>query len=374
MQTAWHGEWYPKVRNEVYQWLKQGKTTGFAEVQSTTAVLSSALGKRSENQDRVVFLRIHFESSNKPSIAALVLCDGMGGMIHGGECATLAMSEFITSLVHNNASKLVEKLKTSAMYANNAVYTKFQGEGGSTLSAVACNENNEWAAVNIGDSRIYQVLKTGEIEQITVDDTLEKQLADLHLASPPPEFRQLLQYIGMGEGIELRHIELKPISEVKWFVLTSDGAHGIADNIFQDLITHSEKPKEAAIRLTQLSEWLGGKDNSTVAILNVAENLFDKPKDSTMSDLDVWGISGQLKFCMPTSRIKDSQNLNLPTSPYQNAEVIKKEVLDQKKEEPNKKVRPQTEKRKAKNGKNEEGKNGIDKPAPQLNIEFSDEN
>jgi serine/threonine protein phosphatase PrpC len=373
MQMAWQGKLYQKLKNELYQWLKQGEATGFIDIQSTTVALSSVLGKRTENQDRVAFLRIHFETSNKPSIAALVLCDGMGGMVDGGDCATLAISEFIVTLVHNNASKLSDKLRTAAMYANDAVYAKFQGNGGSTLSAVACNEQNEWAAVNVGDSRIYQMLENGKIEQITVDDTLEKQLADMNLASPPPEFRQLLQFVGMGEEMELRHIQLKPISEVKWFVITSDGAHSIPDSMFQSLIYYSEQPKEAATRLTQLSEWLGGKDNSTVAILNTADTLFNKSKGSTMSDLEVWGISGQVNFFMNSSTMKNSQNSTLTRKAAQNGESVQQEESQPYKEDPRKKSATRTEKRKVKNPHKKDHKNGLDKPAPQLNIEFSEE-
>lgn len=370
-----------QLQEGIARWLKSGRKSGFTDSASESVVLGSVLGKRSENQDRTIFLRVKFDEPSKPSIAALILCDGMGGMVSGGDCANLAISTFAASLVRSNVATLTEKLKAAANSANQAVYEDFKGRGGATLSAVACNEENDWAAVNVGDSRIYRVLNSGIVEQLTVDDTLEEQLADLNLPSPPPEFRQLLQYVGMGEGIEPRHIELQISSETKWFLITSDGAHGISKDVFQALVVHAESPKEVVHRLTEFSRWLGGKDNSTVAVLRIGMNLFDRGKESASSSLEIWSIPGKAEFfSVKSSRADASQNKTLPSknaNVFVAEEISRQEASPQTKKSPRQKKYDNAQEKDSKgvNGnKHKNGKEPVDKTVPQLNIEFSEEN
>jgi PPM family protein phosphatase len=370
-----------QLQEGIARWLKSGEKSGFIDSASEAVVLSSVLGKRPDNQDRTIFLRVKFDEPNKPCIAALVLCDGMGGMVSGGDCANLAISTFAASLVGSNAATLTEKLKVAINSANQTVYENFQGRGGATLSAVACNDLSDWAASNVGDSRIYRVLNSGIVEQLTIDDTLEEQLADLNLPSPPPEFRQLLQYVGMGEGIEPRHIELQVTSDIKWFLITSDGAHGIYKDVFQSLVVHAESPKEVVHRLTEFSEWLGGKDNSTVAVLSVATNLFERSKESDFSSLEIWGIPGKAEFfSIKSFRTDASKSRSLPlaeVNSYEAEKNFKQENLPQPKKSPRKKNHDNVQEADSKgiNGsKPNNGREHADKSVPQLNIEFSEEN
>lgn len=285
-----------QLRESIARWLESGKNSGHIASDSATVAMGSILGKRSENQDRTIFLRVKFDEPDKSSIAALVLCDGMGGMISGGDCASVAVSTFAASLIKSTTSVLFDSLREAAISADQAVYERFRGRGGATLSAVACNDRGRWSGVNVGDSRIYGVLEDGSIRQFTIDDTLENQLADLKLPSPPPEFRQLLQYVGMGAGIEPRKVDFESVPQTKWFLVTSDGAHSVPQHIFRSLISNANSPEEVVHRLTKLSEWLGGKDNSTVSVLTVGEELFLRDGSSAPSSLEIWGIPGKVEF------------------------------------------------------------------------------
>jgi len=372
-------QFHKQVQGGISRWLRSGKKCGFLELDSEITALSSVLGKRSENQDRTIFLRIRFEESRKPAIAALVLCDGMGGMVSGGDCATLAISTFVTTLIHSTAPKLIEKLDVAVRDANQAVYSAFQGKGGATLSAVVCDETKEWAAINVGDSRIYSVFNKGTVEQLTVDDTLENQLADLNLPSPPPEFRQLLQYVGMGEGLEPRHIELRYSPEFRWLLITSDGAHNVPSDIFKALINNATKPRDVVFRLTELSEWLGGKDNATVAILDVGGDFFSRDEDIDSGSLEIWSIPGKIEFLsikpsrvesLPndSSKILDSSTFEAKQSPK------REETQSQKKPKKKNGTLPKLESKVLDGDKNSARSKGEgDKPVPQLNIEFSEE-
>ncbi|MGA1409698.1 MAG: hypothetical protein ACO37W_08190 [Prochlorotrichaceae cyanobacterium] len=96
-----------QLQQGIARWLTSGEKNGLTSLATETVVLSSILGKRSENQDRTIFFRVKFDEPSKPSIAALVLCDGMGGMVNGGDCANLAISTFAASLINSNASSAV---------------------------------------------------------------------------------------------------------------------------------------------------------------------------------------------------------------------------------------------------------------------------
>ncbi|MFN5763692.1 MAG: hypothetical protein ACK470_04640, partial [Pseudanabaena sp.] len=83
MEKSW---FQIQLQERISRWLKSGKksgTTQLEELEVETVVLSSVLGKRSENQDRTIFLRAKFDEPNRASIATLILCDGMGGMSSG---------------------------------------------------------------------------------------------------------------------------------------------------------------------------------------------------------------------------------------------------------------------------------------------------
>ena len=90
---------YEQLQDKLYRWLKSGNQCGWTELDSMNIVLNSTLGKRFENQDRVIYLKVSFEESRKPAIAALILCDGMGGMLNGSDCAEIAISNFAASLL-----------------------------------------------------------------------------------------------------------------------------------------------------------------------------------------------------------------------------------------------------------------------------------
>jgi PPM family protein phosphatase len=365
---------YMELQQGISRWLNLGKKSGFTELEWEEVALGSALGKRSENQDRVLFFRVRFEESRKPAFAGIVLCDGMGGMASGADCATLAISTFATYLARINASSaLTDKLRAAVKYANEAVYAAYQGKGGATLSAIVCDQKDEWAAINVGDSRIYHVFNNGIVEQLTIDDTLENQLANLNLPSPAPEFRQLLQYVGMGEGVEPRVINLQPSSEIKSLIITSDGAHSIPKDIFQAVIVHAETAKNTVERLIAISEWLGGKDNSTVAVLPMGKKLLFRDLDTSSGSFEIWGIPGKAEFFS----IRQDEIAAIKTLTTLDKETTKDEGVGKK--EHNSSPKRQAKPKKQKDVEETDlydangNKPNREKIAPQVKIEFSQE-
>jgi len=284
------------VQSAISDWLRDGKKTGSVSADFGGVHIASSKGGREENQDRAIFLRVQSTIQERPAIACIALCDGMGGMQSGSASADLAISTFASSLVTGRSGRLPERLELATEAANQAVYQQYKGKGGATLAAVACSNKGEWSAINVGDSRIYAYLASHGLRQISTDDTLENMLSDLRLSAPNPEFRKLVRFIGMGDGLDAHSISLGQAQEVTWFVLASDGAYGITEPIFKSIIGHSKSALEAARKINDVSEWIGGSDNSTMAILDPCAKLFSSRQPSQAGSLQIVGLPGCLQL------------------------------------------------------------------------------
>jgi len=191
------------IQMRIYNWLMR-RTTNSAvrRVGELPLSIGSDIGfVRNENQDRVAVLRMQLDKGNSVTIAAL--CDGMGGMLEGSACAAQAISSFFMGCIRHQDVSLRERLVLATQEANQVVHSLYQGRGGATISAVLFDSSGGMLGVNVGDSRIYKY-QEGTLEQITVDDTL----ADLLKNDLQPR-NELLQFVGMGEGME-PHARLLP--------------------------------------------------------------------------------------------------------------------------------------------------------------------
>lgn len=317
-----------RLQKKLFQWLKLNQESKVVEVDGTGISLGSAVGLvRKENQDRVLFLRVKLDRPPKQYFSAAILCDGMGGMTRGGYCANLALSVFATSLIRSEESDYAKKLKTAAHDANDSVFREFSGDGGTTLSAVICNDTQDCWAINVGDSRIYQMLVDGKIEQLSVDDTIEGQLKALnrHEKAQPPEFRQLVQYVGLGKELEPHHIQLKPLNETRLILLTSDGVHNMPQETFKQLIVNAQNSAKIVERLIEHSEWIGGNDNATVIAISTSKGFGVSETDDFVSGtVEIWGTGGKVEIWTP-SVVLNGRLVSQPASTKQEETSVPQE-------------------------------------------------
>ncbi len=364
-----------QLQRRISNWLEHSSQQNeVKELEGSAIALGSSIGLvRKENQDRVLFLRAQIGRLANRAFVAAVLCDGVGGMSYGGQCANLAVSTFVASLIRSQEIKSKKKLEVAVQQANEAVFQRFSGTGGSTLSALLYDESDV-LAVNVGDSRIYQLSKDGKVEQLSIDDTLEEQLVALnHLPqSRPSEFKQLVQYIGMGQGLEPRYIRMRPIFDIKSIILTSDGAHSAPKDVLQKIISNTKDSKEIVNRLIALSEWLGGRDNATVVAVSPNAGLRLRPSGEQDSELiELWSTGGKVEFwsssilLQPSAEIKNAQNYLVKEKNNRSPQKRQKQELEEKDKPADKKA--QKEERIRRKG------TGSDKPdsIPPLNIDIS---
>jgi serine/threonine protein phosphatase PrpC len=290
------GTFQEEVRKAVLRWMNRGENTGFSFVEKGSVVFCSTIGKREENQDRTLFLRLIPQRESWPLTTALILCDGMGGMTGGATAAELAVSSFVAAFSASKSDSLVAQLCNATEAANAEVFKLFSGRGGATLSAIGATSKGDWACVNVGDSRVYGFLKTGEVVQISTDDTLGNILSGMEVAAPPAQFRELLQYVGMGKGIQVHGIPISDPDLYHCLFLTTDGAHEVDQQLFNDIVVSAGSLRDIARRLTTVSDWKGGKDNATVAAWSINTVDIEEFVSEDRGFLEVWGLPGKFEI------------------------------------------------------------------------------
>lgn len=292
------------TQKKINNWLQQTFKPNGASSSFEESALASLKGNvRDENQDRAAIVRISPHTTLSKAIQVAVLCDGIGGMPNGADAATLALSSFISHLATITNTNRKGFLNSAAIFANDEVYTKYQGESGCTLSAVSFDADGIIDIANYGDSRVYLYSKN-ILKQLTVDGTLDGQLAKLNISEKPslPEFKHLIQFIGMKDCGENPVIEVPTISRGDKLLVVSDGAYNVGIEVMEKALVNAPKVIDGVQRLLRISEWLGSKDNATAICVPAFLQLDESEKNSS-SCLDVWTWHGNLTLMGTESSI-----------------------------------------------------------------------
>lgn len=366
--------------SKIIAWLmRRTVSSGVRRVAAVSAAIASDVGSvREENQDRVVIVRGADRTGRTFVLAALA--DGIGGMKQGAECASITLGHLIEAVIYEaqgqNSPK--EWLLRAANHANVAVYSKFQGSGGSTLVAALISPDRSVHWLSIGDSRVFHSAGS-KLEQLSIDDTIAGQLGKR--AEAGLNNSDLLQFVGIGEQLEPHVEQLGHGGLTGALLLTSDGVHFIDPSWLGQIVSHAPDPGMCARRLIELAKWLGGPDNASVALIAL-DATSDDPDAYFESSFEVWDPFGDLHVVI------DRQTFRTPASPVpatlERAEILAKPSQGEKPAlEPSNfaeaalkpKAKPKTGKggRKSKAKGKELEANDADEPVvevPQLRIEF----
>ena len=284
----------------IFDWLRElPKTHVVKNVPEFCSALGSFGGKRDNNQDLVASFQINLTSNLYDTLTVHALLDGMGGMREGAECARLALSAFMSSLVFNAHDDLEGIVKRAIWAANNAVYDKYHGKGGTTFSALIFSRNDA-IAVHAGDSRIYQLLPKKILKQISTDDTVAFALERMnpnknyHLEEHDSRNNQLLQYVGVGSDFE-PHLNLLSASN-SGYLLVSDGAYKTLNGTFERLLMNTASPEEAVERVLTISEWLGTDDNASAICIWPQDLYASKNREKRRSNIRIFSLLGDLEL------------------------------------------------------------------------------
>ena len=234
-----------------------------------------------------------------------VVADGMGGH-NAGEVAS-AMAVASLSAGAGQGIKSPSELELLIRSANAAIYTASttyadQRGMGTTITAIARLNNDEsesgqrfeLAIANVGDSRTY-LKRNNELMRVTLDHSYVQALVNegfisIAEARVHPRRNIVTRALGIESDVEV-DLSVIEVQHGDRFVLCSDGLVDEADDEEIDTVLYShETPQMAAEDLVTLANDHGGRDNTTVIVIDViiydATPAGGMPVTEPMSNVD----------------------------------------------------------------------------------------
>jgi protein phosphatase len=226
--------------------------------------------------------------------AIYIVCDGMGGHAAGEIASAMAVKTLYHYFQKHWQDQLPDQdvIKEGIWLANQNIYNANLEKGnigsqrmGTTL-VLALVEGTKLVIAHVGDSRIYQVTRTGGLEQLTVDHSVAqaeiKNGVQPELAFSRPDAYQLTQALGPRDN-DFVHPEIKfmDIQEDLLLLLCTDGLcdNNLLENNWQDclspLISSQANLDQGLAQLIDLGNQINGHDNITAVVsqIKVQPNL-----------------------------------------------------------------------------------------------------
>jgi len=225
--------------------------------------------------------------ANQDSVMAngnlFVVADGMGGHQGGEVASSITTGHFIE--VGDVAT--VDALKEAVVEANTKIRTRGSVDPdldgmGTTVVAVAVLPTDEpggplhFAAANVGDSRLY-LFEDGALSQVSTDHSLVDELVKAgqiteEEALRHPQRNVVTRALGADDKVHVDTWILR--SQVgQRYLLCSDGlVNEVANKKVSDVLANTESPEDAAAELVDMANTSGGRDNTSVLIIDVVES------------------------------------------------------------------------------------------------------
>lgn len=304
---------YEILQEQLHGWLhRKNIASSVRRVSTLPVAVATDIGLvRKENQDRVAVLKFRPLSKYKDMVV-VALADGMGGMEGGGNAASLTLSTFFTEIIRNSDLPIQYCLEKAVLKANDTVLNIYKGNGGSTLTAFAIDDAENILAVNVGDSRIYEV-SADDIIQISEDDTLAVLAHKYNIKEGNQDSKidarfggELIQFIGLDGKLEIHFHKINK-TQGRAFLLSSDGAHLIGKENLRKLFLSASNTGVYSRRIIDLASWFGGLDNASVAVIEPS-SLLKELDVSSGNVVNVWDAFGELRLVSVNSSSFENKN------------------------------------------------------------------
>jgi serine/threonine protein phosphatase PrpC len=210
--------------------------------------------------------------------AIFLVADGMGGHLAGEVASREAVKQVIQRYYLDESLDVGDCLTRAFKAANQIIHDMAQADlekagMGTTLVAAVILGRKLYVA-NVGDSRAY-LLRRKRFRQITVDHswveeqvktgTLTREQAEQH-----PQRNLITRALGTRPSVEVDLFQLE-LEEGDTLLLCTDGLNGqVSDRVIAQT-TRSEPPPQAAAELVALASEQGGRDNTSVAIVQIGD-------------------------------------------------------------------------------------------------------
>ena len=211
-----------------------------------------------------------------------VICDGMGGAKSGNVASTLAVEVFAEEIRRSwkrgMESDLIDQMLRSAVKLANftvfdqaAQFEEFSGMGTTLVAALI--RDNKATLVNVGDSRVYGINRSG-IHLLTKDHSLVQMMVDRgdltpEVAKSYPGKNLITRAIGT-EPMVICDIYHKEVNKGDYLLLCSDGLSNVMDDqeiLFE--VVHGVNKEHCCQRLLDIAKNRGAPDNVTSVLVLV---------------------------------------------------------------------------------------------------------
>ena len=220
-----------------------------------------------------------------------VVADGMGGH-QGGEVAANLAVRTLTDAKRENLNELHIAVQDANRVVHETAIAQPELHGmGTTLTVLAVTrhgDGHQFAVLNVGDSRIYHY-RNNNLTQLTDDHSYVGELMrrgelDAEAAAVHPYRNMLTRAIGVHADVEIDEWLIEPVGGDR-FLLCSDGlTNEIDDDEIAKQLSSSHDPSTTAKALVNLANTSGGRDNSTVLIVDVQIDDIDAEDDHDADD------------------------------------------------------------------------------------------
>jgi protein phosphatase len=240
---------------------------------------------RTQNEDKIAF---------DDALGLYVVCDGIGGRRRGEVAAEIAKTSIVQYVESSRNPMEVtwpygynlqltltgNRMLTAAKVANRQVWRRseesleFLGMG-TTVSAILI-DRSEAAVVNVGDSRAY-LLRKGELNQLTIDDTIAGTYFSTREFTPDdlryPQLRNVLtSALGSQENVEV-HLKEFHLEDGDRILLCSDGLHGcVPQERIRSSIDSEVQPETAVSELFAAAREAGAPDNISAVLVEYRDS------------------------------------------------------------------------------------------------------
>ena len=235
----------------------------------------SRIGKRRRNEDRY-----YLPTEGGPK-GLMLVADGMGGHHSGDVASAFGMQVVCESIRESEGKEPKGRLIQAVKQANQVIFKQslenLEYDGMGTTITLALPEKKKWYVAHVGDSRAY-TYEDGRIHQVTEDHSLvaemEKAGSITHdQARVHPHRNIITRAVGTEPEIDVDMYQVNmKIGQV--LMLCSDGlTDPISDEELAQMLGSDADLTEIAETLVYMAENLGGRDNITVVLARVREEV-----------------------------------------------------------------------------------------------------
>jgi serine/threonine protein phosphatase PrpC len=211
-----------------------------------------------------------------------VVADGMGGHNAGEVASALA----VTTLKAGARTGIdsVERFRELVQQANTAIYTaslddSTQSGMGTTLTAlsIVAGEEPRVLVANVGDARTY-LWRNGALTRLSVDHSYVQELVNEGIITPEearvhPRRNIVTRALGIDRSVVV-DVFSHLVRTGDRIVLCSDGlVDEVSDADIAVVLRQHSDPQDTAEALVMVANTAGGRDNTTVIVVDVLDDI-----------------------------------------------------------------------------------------------------